>query len=144
MCRLWWAQIKRKVRWAVGGGRSSHSSLNLFSHSVELFSSISCICKQSIRDKSNYWQQTQSELRSWTCVCLNFNGFLSTSTSQVWSDRWHICVMHISAVGSRFDPSVEAGSDQTKFQAVAQLKSGGMCVFTLPLKKEQCIVKPLL
>lgn len=128
MCRLWWPQMKRQTRWAVGRGSSSHSSLNLFSHSVELFSSISCICKQSIRDKSNYWQQTLSELRSWTCVWLNFNGLLSTSSSQVCSDPWHVCGMHISAVSNRFYPTVEAGSDQTKFQAVAQLLGGG-CVF---------------
>lgn len=133
--RLWWPQIKRQVRWAVGRGSSSHSSSNLFSHSVELFSSISCICKQSIRDKSNYWQQTQSELRSWTCVRLNFNGLLSTSSSQVCSDPWHVCGMHISAASNGFYPTVEAGLDQTKFQAVAQLLSGGMCVFILPLKK---------
>lgn len=34
--------------------------------------------------------------------------------------------------------------DQTKFQAVAQLLSGGVCVIILPLKRRTCTAKALL
>lgn len=69
--------------------KTMRSSAKL-SHSVGVFSSISCICKRSIRDTSNYWQQTQPELRAWMCIYLNSSGRLSASTSQLWSNWWII------------------------------------------------------